>query len=603
MDLVVFENNKPLVIDEFREGRFDYIELASDVAETKFFEFLFGRQIVERLARHYPSPRERHHVPLWLYLSSQLSLRLHGQHSFHSYPLIIRAGGLIDALGPEVAHREVDPQSGDVTLQCTGFNDRNLYPRKAPCDQDFLRKLARDTKPDGLEEWYNRHVAAMYQELGAFDSDGLFMADGTYLFVPDNPRYEGSQRLLFDEHNHPVSKKQEQEMTNAQRARCRWRRHYKAVLLLHCDAAGERFVVAGVRVLREGESEATALWPLLDMFLATVGPGVMKVLLLDRGFINGAQIGRLKQEHGIDTVIPIRSDMNLQQDVRGLMKLATSWEEYKSAHRSPLPDATAPSHGQPAHPTAKKRELKRQKTLAARRAEKAQPPAEPGKVRERTLIARFPELHSWWDCPVPLTGVYSRDVYADGHEEGWLLVATNADWSARRVRDLYGLRTDIEERHRQVKCFWDLTRFHSTAWSLVVSQTVFVCLTYSLLQIHLLQQGRQELNRRTWPTGRRLLPDGDRVIIYRQQHFAFFTLLEHTEMLLSLEGKARRRALSKTRRLLQDAAAAPTADNPAAASPTHDATASLAPTPASPASDTAAPETTAAPPAPPAPYV
>ena len=77
------------------------------------------------------------------------------------------------------------------------------------------------------------------------------MADGTYLFVPDNPRYEGSQRLLFDEHNHPVSKKQEQEMTKAQRARCRWRRRYKAVLLLHCDAAGERFVVVGVRVLRE----------------------------------------------------------------------------------------------------------------------------------------------------------------------------------------------------------------------------------------------------------------------------------------------------------------------------------------------------------------
>ncbi len=73
----------------------------------------------------------------------------------------------------------------------------------------------------------------MYKELGAFDADGLFIADGTYLFVPDNPRYEGSQRLLFDEHNHPVSKKQEQEMTKAQRARCRWRRCYKAVLLLH----------------------------------------------------------------------------------------------------------------------------------------------------------------------------------------------------------------------------------------------------------------------------------------------------------------------------------------------------------------------------------
>ena len=120
------------------------------------------------------------------------------------------------------------------------------------------------------------------------------------------------------------------------------------------------------------------------------------------------------------------------------------------------------------------------------------------------------------------------------------------------MRDLYGLRTDIEERHRQVKCFWDLTRFQSTAWSLVVSQLVFVCLTYSLLQVHLLRQGHEELNRRTWPTSHRLLPDGDRVVIYRQQYFGFFTLLEHMELTLSLEGKARRRALSKTRRLLHE---------------------------------------------------
>ena len=81
---------------------------------------------------------------------------------------------------------------------------------------------------------------------------------------------------------------------------------------------------------------------------------------------------------------------------------------------------------------------------------------------------------------------------------------------------------------------------------------VFVCLTYSLLQIHLLRQGHEKLNRRTWQTSHRLLPDGDRAIIYRQQYFGFSTLLEHVELMLSLEGKARRRALSTTRRLLHE---------------------------------------------------
>ena len=280
----------------------------------------------------------------------------------------------------------------------------------------------------------------------------------------------------------------------------------------------------------------------------------MKVLLLDRGFINGPQISRLKKDHGIDTVIPIRSDMDLLEDVRGLTELETKWESYEPTHRPSLPrlkssDATSA----PPHPTAQKRERRRQQTLAAQRAAAAEEKTpDPSKVREQTWITRFEGLTSWSDCPVPLAGVYSRDVYADGHESSWLLVTTSSQWTARRVRDLYGLRTDIEERHRQVKCFWDLTRFHSTAWSLIVSQTVFVCLTYSLLQLHLLQQGHEELNRRTWPTSRRLLPDGDRVIVYRQQYFGFFTLLEHTEMTLSLEGQARRRAFSEGPPLAQE---------------------------------------------------
>jgi hypothetical protein len=278
-----------------------------------------------------------------------------------------------------------------------------------------------------------------------------------------------------------------------------------------------------------------------------VGRGVMKVLILDRGFIDGPQIGRLKTEHGIDTVIPIRKDMNILEDVRGIVKLNPKWEEYQPPCRPPLEAPCAK------HPTAAKREKKRQKTLAKNRAKaQRENPPDPAEVLERTLITKIPQLTSWWDCPVPLTGIYSKDCYADGHAKDWLLVATNPHTTATDGRDYYHLRTDIEERHRQVKCFWDLTRFHSTAWNLIVSQAVFVALTYSLLQLYLLQHGHQELNRRTIETTRRLLPDGDRVIVYRQQCFAFFTLLEHTELLLNLEEKARRKALAKTRRLQKD---------------------------------------------------
>ena len=54
MDLVVFENNKPFVIDEFREGRFDYVELACDAARERFVR---GRRHWPGSARNVQSPR------------------------------------------------------------------------------------------------------------------------------------------------------------------------------------------------------------------------------------------------------------------------------------------------------------------------------------------------------------------------------------------------------------------------------------------------------------------------------------------------------------------------------------------------------------------
>ena len=56
-----------------------------------------------------------------------------------------------------------------MTLACPGFNDKNDYDRQTPCDQDFLRKFARDTKVDRLHAWFNREVPRCLRSLGLFD--------------------------------------------------------------------------------------------------------------------------------------------------------------------------------------------------------------------------------------------------------------------------------------------------------------------------------------------------------------------------------------------------------------------------------------------------
>ena len=154
MDCVIFEQNKPLVLKALRSGEFDYIEAASEVFETDFFRFIKARTILDRLSETYPTPRKREDVPLWLYVASNLSMRLHGVHSFHSYPMVVRCGGMLSAFGPKAGRKVTHPDTGEVTMACEGFNKKNHYDRETPCDQDFLRKVAKDTDADALMRWF-----------------------------------------------------------------------------------------------------------------------------------------------------------------------------------------------------------------------------------------------------------------------------------------------------------------------------------------------------------------------------------------------------------------------------------------------------------------
>jgi len=241
MDFVVFEHDQEYVLEAFRRGEFDFVDGVSEVAETEFFRCIGARRILAKMAETYPSPREKEEVLLWMFVASNLSMRLHGVHAFHAYPYVIRCGGMLNAFGPAVAHKAKHPETGDVTLSCGGFNDKNTYERQTPCDQDYLRKLARSTEPKELERWFNRDVVQILERHRAFDREGIFLGDGSYLFVADNPKYEGSVRMLFDEHNHPVDSK---TITAEKRARCQWKRCYKLVSLVHTNRAGDYFLFA-----------------------------------------------------------------------------------------------------------------------------------------------------------------------------------------------------------------------------------------------------------------------------------------------------------------------------------------------------------------------
>jgi len=540
MDLVVFEENKALVLAALERGEFDYIEGASEYVETEFFRFIGAKSFLQQLADTYPTPRKKEEVPVWLYIASNLSMRLHGVDAFHAFPMVVRTGGLINAFASKLGQKALHPDSGEVTLACAGFNRKNQYDRQTPCDQDFLRKLARDTDAQKLVDWYNGDVARAFQRRRIYDRQGIFIGDASYLFVPDNPRYEGSVKLRFDG-NHPVSKKEYEEMPEARRAGCEWRRCYKLVTLLHTTAAADRFVFVGVRLVSGKDHECPVLYEMVDDFVGAVGQGVMKRLILDRGFLDGAAITHCKKDHGLDVLIPVRRNMDVYTDAMALFEQPdVAWWPWEAA-AAPVKPLPRP------RPTAvERRERRRQQRLQ----ERPKPPIPPERRQVKIEAAAIGGFTSWSACRVPLSVVANREHYADGHVETWLLLDTREVTDPRAARGEYHLRTSIEERYRQLKCFSNLAHFTSRTLSLVVNQVVFVLLAYSLLQIYLAKKGKEELNKQTPPRLRgQLLPSDSYIIVCWHNYYGLFDHYEYTALILSFGEAARQKLIEKSRRM------------------------------------------------------
>jgi hypothetical protein len=547
MDLIAFQYDRPFVLDALSRGEIDYLEQVSEAAEADFFRHLIRRDVLNRLAERYPTPREKQEVPVWLYLASELSLKLHGAESYHAFPRVLRSGGLIDALGPELGGRKTThPETHDVTLSCPGFNRKNDYDRQTPCDQDFLRKFARDTEVDRLHAWFNREVPRCLRSLRLLDEEGLFIGDGSYLFVPDNEHYQGSDRLWFDEHHHPV----DPDQVDLRDKRYQQHRCYKLVSLIHINRQLDFFFTVAARVVPGRRHECPILYELVDEVVRAVGRDAIKVLILDRGFIDGVQMGRLQQDYRIETILPVRSNMDLHADALGLTRLRDfRWEPYVR----PVP--ARPAEAAPAKPTRlARREAKRQQTLARSKAELPAETrgdsAEALSTRPQTLLGVGRGLLSWSQCPVPLTAVVNREQDKHAEVRDWVLVSTSPRRTAAEVRSLYDLRPAIEERHRQYKCFWDLTRMHSCAFSLVVNQGLFVLLAYTLLQAHLVLRQRQELNRSVWERAWQLLsPTLEVVAVYYHQRFCLLTLAEYGRILLDVAEPVRAKLRDRLRQI------------------------------------------------------
>lgn len=307
--------------------------------------------------------------------------------------------------------------------------------------------------------------------------------------------------------------------------------------LLHLR--GKSYVYAALAIVPGNAHELPVLYKLVDDFVGRVGPRVLKRLILDRGFIDGARIAYCKNVLEVDVLIPLKKNMDLWKDAWALSEGLT-WEP----RIVPLP----PKPPTPKRPgVIERRERTRQQTLARKKAQ--EPPPDPATVLTASELCPIKGFQ-WAEADVPLHIVALRETYADGHQDRWALMTTENFTDPQSPPREYARRTTIEERHRQLKCFYDLTDFHSRSFNAVSAQAVFVLLSFTLRQWQLWKDGRETLSAcHPEEIQTRLNLEHQFVVIHLGHAYAQLPLITFTREVLELEPVARSKALAKIRQM------------------------------------------------------
>jgi hypothetical protein len=136
---------------------------------------------------------------------------------------------------------------------------------------------------------------------------GIFAVDATDLTTTANCKGRGVKRI-----EHKKRDKEGNWVTIPERV-------YGFKLIYAFDVL-RRYVVAA-RMVQIQESENPHLLELVDQTRKNIGPHAIRLLLVDRGFLDGGRLWELKHKRGIDFIIPSKTHMAVTQDIRGMRNL------------------------------------------------------------------------------------------------------------------------------------------------------------------------------------------------------------------------------------------------------------------------------------------
>jgi hypothetical protein len=483
----VYEQDQQNVLNALRAGTIEYADLSQWSFSDEFLCFALKSGFLKMADQSYPNPRVKNEVPVWFLLSTQLLMRIHQSSRYHQLQYLLNAGSILSRVGFNVRPHKI------------GFNDKNKFERKTACDPDTVRKFYKDTPPGKTRAWFNEDIQSWFRTKRAFDSSGIFILDQSHLVVPDNPNYKSAVRMPVDHFGQLY--KNYGELSAEQKRVLPHHPCYSVSTLLHTDLKAEWFHVSQYAFGPGNEDELPQADRIIDTFCKN-HPGVIKELIMDRGYLDGERITKYHRDHSIDTLIPLRKGMDTYEEALGISEREGVWN-----------------------------------TLSESRDQS-------GHLIEQTLVAEVMDLDVWDGCEIKQYATVAKQKIWEPEQQDylvrpWVLCSTKHHPDGQAI-NRYKLRTQIEERYRQFKHSWGIADFCSPNEALLEVQICFTLLTYSLLQLYLRRSDLQSLTGKLVETLKREEALGKNVVIvYTNNQFAILNLDDYSTILLELDGEPR----------------------------------------------------------------
>lgn len=191
-----------------------------------------------------------------------------------------------------------------------GFSPgKNKKKENVPCNLDaFYDELSRLT-PGTWRRLLSGQIMLFARHNFLSDKDGVFAMDGTELEVKGKS-FERSGVIAKKEQ---ILKAGGQVVTRVTK-----KRGYKLVTLLKVTKKQTYVVAASIIPIHRSEIKVAR--QLIDAALSSLPKKTLRLLLVDRGFMDGKFFSFLI-ERGVDFIIPTKDNMQIATDMRGLAKL------------------------------------------------------------------------------------------------------------------------------------------------------------------------------------------------------------------------------------------------------------------------------------------